>query len=107
MNRKRIKLELINKTHKEIDMSDFTSIQDDMFSGRTDIAKVELPEGVRAIRRNAFEGCSYLTEVVLPDTVESIGYEAFANCVNLRSINIPSGADVDASAFKNCPALNK
>lgn len=107
MNKKRIKITLVNKTYKEMDMSDFTSIQDDMFSGNKDIAKVELPEGVEIIKRNAFEGCSSLTEVILPSTIKSIGYEAFANCINLVSINIPEGAEVDKTAFNNCQALKK
>ena len=102
MNRKRIRITLVNRTYKEIDMSDFTSIQDDMFSGLTDIAKVELPEGVRYIKRNAFEGCAALTEVILPDTIEDIGYEAFANCISLKKINVPDNAKVDSTAFRNC-----
>ena len=32
MNRKRIRITLVNRTYKEIDMSDFTSIQDDTVS---------------------------------------------------------------------------
>ncbi|MDD6796856.1 MAG: leucine-rich repeat domain-containing protein [Bacteroides sp.] len=107
MNRKRIKITLVNKTYKEIDMSDFTTIQDDMFSGFADIEKVELPEGVECIKRNAFEGCTSLKEVVLPSTVKTIDYEAFANCVNLVSINVPEGAEVDKTAFNNCVALKR
>ncbi|CDD56859.1 leucine-rich repeat domain-containing protein [[Bacteroides] pectinophilus] len=107
MNRKRIRITLVNRTYKEIDMSDFTSIQDDMFSGLTDIAKVELPEGVRYIKRNAFEGCAALTEVILPDTIEDIGYEAFANCISLKKINVPDNAKVDSTAFRNCPLLER
>ncbi len=107
MIKKRIKMTLVNKTCKEIDMSDFAVIQDDMFSGRTDISKVELPEGVEYIKRNAFEGCAALTEVILPSTVKAIDYEAFANCINLASINIPDGVEVDKTAFNNCPLLKK
>ena len=103
MNRKRIRITLVNRTYKEIDMSDFTS----MFSGLTDIAKVELPEGVRYIKRNAFEGCAALTEVILPDTIEDIGYEAFANCISLKKINVPDNAKVDSTAFRNCPLLER
>ena len=79
----------------------------DMFSGLTDIAKVELPEGVRYIKRNAFEGCAALTEVILPDTIEDIGYEAFANCISLKKINMPDNAKVDSTAFRNCPLLER
>ena len=47
--KERIKVYLYNKTMKEIDMSDFSYISEDVFSERTDIVKVVLPEGVKEI----------------------------------------------------------
>ena len=44
--KERIKVYLYNKTIKEIDMTDFTYISEDIFAERGDIVKVELPEGV-------------------------------------------------------------
>ena len=51
----RIKVKLYNKTFKEIDMSDFSVIPEELFANRDDIVEVELPEGVKAISANAFE----------------------------------------------------
>lgn len=58
--KERIKVYLYNKTMKEIDMSDFSYISEDVFSERTDIVKVVLPEGVKEIGNNAFENCILL-----------------------------------------------
>ena len=44
--KERIKVYLYNKTIKEIDMSDFSCLSEDIFSERGDIIKVILPEGV-------------------------------------------------------------
>ena len=63
--KERIKVYLYNKTMKEIDMSDFSYISEDVFSERTDIVKVVLPEGVKEIGNNAFENCIHLEEVVV------------------------------------------
>lgn len=49
----RIKVKLYNKTFKEIDMSDFSVIPEELFANRDDIVEVELPEGVKAISANA------------------------------------------------------
>ena len=46
MKRGRIKVTLYNRTLKEIDMSDFSYISEDIFSNRSDVVKIELPEGV-------------------------------------------------------------
>ena len=44
--KERIKVYLYNKTIKEIDMSDFSSITEDTFAYHKDIVKVIFPEGV-------------------------------------------------------------
>ena len=51
---KRIKVTLYNKTFKEIDMTDFTVIPEELFANRDDIVEVVLPEGVKVISANAF-----------------------------------------------------
>ena len=68
--KERIKVYLYNKTMKEIDMSDFSYISEDVFSERTDIVKVVLPEGVKEIGNNAFENCIHLEEVVCPKSLQ-------------------------------------
>lgn len=100
--KERIKVYLYNKTVKEIDMTDFAYISEDIFSDRTDIVKVVLPEGVEEIGNNAFENCIRLEEVVFPSSLKKIGAEAFVDCINLRKVNVGQSVDVDVSAFKGC-----
>ena len=98
--KERIKVYLYNKTMKEIDMSDFSYISEDVFSERTDIVKVVLPEGVKEIGNNAFEHCIHLEEVV---SLQKIDSEAFIDCISLKKIDYDTASvKVDASAFKGC-----
>ena len=99
MKRGRIKVTLYNRTLKEIDMSDF--------SNRSDVVKIELPEGVKKIGNNAFENCNNLEEVIFPDSLEEIGQEAFINCVNLKSAVYKKGVKVDPTSFKGCIQLER
>ena len=52
MNNKRIKVTLYNRTYKEIDMSDFTCLPEELFANRDDIVEVVLPEGVKVISKS-------------------------------------------------------
>lgn len=105
--KERIKVYLYNKTIKEIDMSDFSVINDGIFAYRNDVVKVELPEGVEEIANNAFENCIRLEEVVCPDSLKKIGDEAFADCTSLSKISYGDSVEVSASAFKGCKKLGK
>lgn len=107
MKRGRIKVTLYNRTLKEIDMSDFSYISEDIFSNRSDVVKIELPEGVKKIGNNAFENCNNLEEVIFPDSLEEIGQEAFINCVNLKSAVCKKGVKVDPTSFKGCIQLER
>jgi len=101
----RIKVYLYNKTFKEIDMSDFTRITEDLFAERNDIIKVELPEGVEEIGNHAFENCTNLEEVICPKSLKKIGRKAFADCINLKKVNYSEAVAVDASAFQGCSLM--
>ncbi len=101
----RIKVYLYNKTFKEIDMSDFTKITEDLFAERNDIVKVELPEGVEEIGNHAFENCANLQEIICPDSLKRIGIKAFADCANLKKVNYSEDVEVDATAFAGCPNM--
>lgn len=105
MVKQRIKITLANMTFKEMDLSDFRVIPEDMFSGRKDIFKVELPEGVEEIGSNAFECCTSLEEITFPQTLRNIDYEAFVNCVSLKKAIVNHNINVDKTAFKGCKAL--
>ena len=60
MNNKRIKVTLYNRTYKEIDMSDFTCLPEELFANRDDIVEVVLPEGVK-VDPTSFKGSANLT----------------------------------------------
>lgn len=105
MKNDRIKVTLFNKTQKEIDMSDFTKIPEELFSNRDDIVTVVLPEGVEVICANAFENCKRLEEVYFPSTLSKIENEAFLNCINLKKAEYSDSVSVDPTAFKGCTNL--
>lgn len=102
MTNKRIKVTLYNKTFKEIDMSDFSTLPEELFANRDDIVEVVLPEGVKVITSNAFENCQRLEKVVFPSSLESIEKEAFVNCHSLKEANYGSNVKVDPTAFAGC-----
>jgi len=105
MKKERIKVQLYNKTYKEIDMTDFSEIPEDLFSNRNDIISVWLPNGVKRIHANAFENCIRLSEVFFPNSLKVIGNEAFRNCINLKKPDIPDKVEVSKSAFVGCKSL--
>lgn len=100
--KERIKVWLYNKTVKDIDMTDFSIIDEELFSCRDDIVKVELPEGVIEIGHNAFEDCKRLEEVVCPDSLRRIGNEAFRGCVSLVKIHNADDVEVGTDVFRGC-----
>ncbi|GEM_PF-78216 len=104
-NNSKILVFLRNKTTKGIERSDYSIIDENIFSGREDVVKIVLPEGVREIEHNAFEDCYNLQEVVLPSSLERIGEEAFANCINLVHAEYCSNVDVNPTAFNGCQRL--
>ena len=78
------------------------------FLNRSDVVKIELPEGVKKIGNNAFENCNNLEESDFPGTsLEEIGQEAFINCVNLKSAVYKKGVKVDPTSFKGCIQLER
>ncbi|MDO5381875.1 MAG: leucine-rich repeat domain-containing protein [Eubacteriales bacterium] len=102
MKNDRIKVTLYNKTFKEIDMSDFSRIPEELFSNRDDIVSVVLPEGVEVVSANAFENCKRLEKIEFPSTLKRIENEAFLNCYNLKEAEFDNNVEVSADAFKGC-----
>ncbi|MGN0329532.1 MAG: leucine-rich repeat domain-containing protein [Lachnospira sp.] len=102
MKNDRIKVTLYNKTFKEIDMSDFSRIPEELFSNRDDIVSVVLPEGVEVVSANAFENCKRLEKIEFPSTLKRIENEAFLNCYNLKEAEFDKNVEVSADAFKGC-----
>ena len=58
--------------------------------GMASLKKIVLPQGIKAIRRNAFARAYNLTEINIPEGVETIDYVAFAICTSLEELRLPS-----------------
>ena len=105
------------------------SIEDNAFSGCSDITEVSMNMGlnhignsafrnctslayfrgsnlVTSIGNHAFENCSSLGRFTIPDGVTSIGMGTFNNCTSLIGIGIPEGiTNIGDQAFQNCSSL--
>lgn len=81
-----------------------TTIGASAFSKNTIISEVIIPEGIRIIEDTVFSGCSNLTKVELPSTLESIGSAAFGDTA-LETIDIPENVTNMSYAFINTPNL--
>ncbi len=108
-----------------------TEIDSYMFSRRSDLKSVVIPntarvmherafyrnEGltsvkilgpIKTIQRETFFRCTALTDVELPEAVTSIGFRAFLGCRSLKSIKLPSGLRIISNgAFAACNSLTK
>jgi hypothetical protein len=65
-------------------------IADNVFSGKTSITSVTLPDGITYLGNGVFAGCTSLTGISLPDSVETIGDGCFYQCTVLESITLPA-----------------
>ena len=71
-------------------------------------SRVEIPEGVKVIGRNAFRGQTKPETVIIPDTVETIGDAAFSHCGSLGRIEIPDSVKtIVKNAFEGCTGLRR
>jgi len=66
-------------------------------------AEVIIPEGTKAIYRNAFRANEHIIRVEIPDSVATIGSGAFELCGDLRYVRLPSGLrHIPAQCFNSC-----
>ncbi len=56
------------------------------FSRRSKLKKVQLPEGLECIERDAFSDCDALEEVTIPASVTTVAPYAFAGCEKLKKV---------------------
>lgn len=56
------------------------------FCRRSKLKKVQLPEGLDRIGRDAFSDCDALEEIVIPSSVTTIDSYAFGGCENLKKV---------------------
>ena len=91
---------------KSVTITSATSIDEDAFSGCTNLTSITIPDSVTSIGEWAFGGCSKLTSVTIPDSVTSIAEGVFDGCTSLTSITIPNGVtSIGGNAFRSCKNL--
>ncbi|MBR1598679.1 MAG: leucine-rich repeat protein [Lachnospiraceae bacterium] len=76
-------------------------------STKETVERINLPDSVCYIDKNAFDGCTGLTTVSFSYRVKTIGAYAFRGCTNLQSVNLSATkiALVDNSVFYGCSNL--
>lgn len=74
-----------------------------------DVADIRLPEGLEIISDDAFRSCFFGSErIELPDSLKEIGRNAFFGCSGLEEIVIPPNVtDVKQNAFAECGFLKR
>ena len=81
-------------------------IGDCVFSGRTSLTSVVIPDSITSIHYEAFLDCTSLTSIVIPDSVTSIGSSAFDGCTSLTSVVIGNSVtSIGDYAFQYCNSL--
>ena len=81
-------------------------INDNVFSGNTNLTAVTLPEGLVEIGASAFKGCQNLASVTLPESLTTVGNYAFNDCRLLKAIKIPSKVTaIPCYCFNACSSL--
>ncbi|MBR5806938.1 MAG: leucine-rich repeat protein [Oscillospiraceae bacterium] len=82
-------------------------LDNNAFSGCTNLKSITLPENVNIIGDYAFDGCTALISINIPDSVESIGDGAFRNCTSLSTISLPdSVSSLGSHAFYSSGIVN-
>ena len=90
------------------DVSQFTAIQDDAFSGCTHLNSITIPSAVTTIGANAFKGTA-LNNITIPSGVTTIAVNAFITST-LKMVKFDEGwesalADFDSSYFSGSSNL--
>ena len=77
-----------------------------VFSGCSNLTKIEIPNSVAQIGNGAFYNCNALTNILISECVTSIGESAFYGCSKLTNVTIPTGVtSIGKSAFAGCSRL--
>lgn len=71
------------------------------------IRKINIPDSVEEILKDAFNGCSSLAEVNVSDTVMEL-YNTFQNCKNLTKVNLPKKLKILGQyTFSGCESIKE
>lgn len=67
---------------------------------------IEIPAGVKTIRKSAFYGNGIIEEVVIPAGVKTIETDAFRGCTSLTTVRIAGGVvEFGTDIFNGCTSL--
>ena len=81
-------------------------ISDEMFRDCTNLAAIEIPEGVTTIGDASFTGCTRLKSATLPESLTTIEPSAFSECTVLEAIAIPGNVSkLGNFSFSGCERL--
>ena len=73
------------------------------FTRRAKLKKVQLPDGLERIGRDAFSDCDALEEVVIPASVKTIAPYAFGGCEGLKKVTfLGEVQSLSRTAFSDC-----
>lgn len=82
------------------------TIRNTVFSHRTSLTGVIIPDSVISIGNGAFEYCSALAAVDMGNSVENLGNDVFKACTSLVQIDLPpSVTTVGQGVFWDCTQL--
>ena len=82
--------------------SNIIDLQNNYFSGCTNLTSVYLPDNLKSIGSGAFSRCSSLQSIEFNSNLDSISYSAFYGCSSLKKIVIPSNVrTIGSNAFAN------
>ena len=77
------------------------------FKGKSNIAGVYVPAGIKVIGGRAFEDCGNLQDVFLEEGTTHIGDRAFAGCTSLENVTLPgSVTELGVSVFDGIDEVN-
>ena len=91
---------------KQYESADIIVVNDILVSAKENIAKCEVPDGVRYIASGAFYRNTNLSDVKLPGSLEIIESYAFSGCTALKRIEFTDNLKIIGyGAFSDCEQL--
>ena len=85
-----------------------TVIGKEAFYGSSSLRHIFIPDSVKSIEENAFENCTSLLQIEIPNSVSTIRCGSFIYCKSLQQVIIPKSIKaIGAYAFQACSSLRQ
>ncbi len=85
-----------------------TVIGKEAFYGSSSLRHIFIPDSVKSIEENAFENCTSLLQIEIPNSVSTIRCGSFIYCKSLQQVIIPNSIKaIGAYAFQACSSLQQ